>query len=100
MLESYCTKARLKDGLDILDLGCGTIFFKNNNNDNQIPFPTIGWGSLSLFLAEVCNIQLSAFTHRPSMILNRNTPILVSLGYQTLLRRRHILILQLKNVDF
>ncbi|PPQ98717.1 hypothetical protein CVT24_003425 [Panaeolus cyanescens] len=33
MLESYCEKAMLRDGLDILDLGCG-------------------WGSLSLFLAE------------------------------------------------
>ncbi|TEB37359.1 S-adenosyl-L-methionine-dependent methyltransferase [Coprinellus micaceus] len=33
MLESYCEKAQVKDGLDILDLGCG-------------------WGSLSLFLAE------------------------------------------------
>ncbi|TFK25221.1 S-adenosyl-L-methionine-dependent methyltransferase [Coprinopsis marcescibilis] len=33
MLESYCEKARLKDGIDILDLGCG-------------------WGSLSIFLAE------------------------------------------------
>ncbi|PWN47408.1 S-adenosyl-L-methionine-dependent methyltransferase [Violaceomyces palustris] len=33
MLESYCEKAKLKDGQDILDLGCG-------------------WGSLSLFLAE------------------------------------------------
>ncbi|CAE6452093.1 unnamed protein product [Rhizoctonia solani] len=33
MLESYCEKAKLCDGIDILDLGCG-------------------WGSLSLFLAE------------------------------------------------
>ncbi|KAF5355488.1 hypothetical protein D9758_006352 [Tetrapyrgos nigripes] len=33
MLESYCDKAQLKDGLDILDLGCG-------------------WGSLSLYLAQ------------------------------------------------
>ncbi|KAG2016222.1 SAM-dependent methyltransferase [Coprinopsis cinerea AmutBmut pab1-1] len=33
MLESYCEKAHLRDGLDILDLGCG-------------------WGSLSIFLAE------------------------------------------------
>ncbi len=33
MLESYCVKAQLKDGQDVLDLGCG-------------------WGSLSLFLAE------------------------------------------------
>ncbi|KAF4621254.1 hypothetical protein D9613_000504 [Agrocybe pediades] len=33
MLESYCAKAQLRDGLNILDLGCG-------------------WGSLSLFLAE------------------------------------------------
>ncbi|KAG8702962.1 hypothetical protein FRC08_003140 [Ceratobasidium sp. 394] len=32
MLESYCEKAKLCDGIDILDLGCG-------------------WGSLSLFLA-------------------------------------------------
>lgn len=33
MLESYCVKAQLKDGQDVLDLGCG-------------------WGSLCLFLAE------------------------------------------------
>lgn len=33
MLEDYCRKARLEDGQEILDLGCG-------------------WGSLSLFLAE------------------------------------------------
>jgi cation-transporting ATPase 13A3/4/5 len=34
MLESYVEKAALVDGMEILDLGCG-------------------WGSLSLFLAEV-----------------------------------------------
>jgi len=34
MLESYVEKAGLVDGMEILDLGCG-------------------WGSLSLFLAEV-----------------------------------------------
>ncbi|KAN0063992.1 hypothetical protein ACQY0O_003598 [Thecaphora frezii] len=33
MLESYCQKAKLRDGQDLLDLGCG-------------------WGSLSLFLAQ------------------------------------------------
>lgn len=33
MLDSYCTKAKLQDGQDVLDLGCG-------------------WGSLSLYLAE------------------------------------------------
>ncbi|KAF9257547.1 S-adenosyl-L-methionine-dependent methyltransferase [Marasmius fiardii PR-910] len=33
MLENYCEKAHLENGLDILDLGCG-------------------WGSLSLFLAQ------------------------------------------------
>lgn len=33
MLESYCEKAKLKDGQDVLDLGCG-------------------WGSLSLYLAQ------------------------------------------------
>ena len=26
MLESYCEKAQLKDGLEILDLGCGMLF--------------------------------------------------------------------------
>lgn len=25
MLESYCTKAKLADGQQILDLGCGTL---------------------------------------------------------------------------
>ncbi|KAH9942400.1 S-adenosyl-L-methionine-dependent methyltransferase [Epithele typhae] len=33
MMESYCEKASMKDGLDVLDLGCG-------------------WGSLSLYLAQ------------------------------------------------
>ncbi|KAA1066753.1 hypothetical protein PGT21_023827 [Puccinia graminis f. sp. tritici] len=33
MLQDYCKKAKLEDGLEILDLGCG-------------------WGSLSLFLAQ------------------------------------------------
>ncbi len=35
MLAKYCERARLTDGLEILDLGCGG-------------------GSLSLYLAEVC----------------------------------------------
>ncbi|EPQ28129.1 uncharacterized protein PFL1_04456 [Pseudozyma flocculosa PF-1] len=33
MLDSYCTKANLRDGQDVLDLGCG-------------------WGSLALYLAQ------------------------------------------------
>ncbi|KAF8647071.1 hypothetical protein AX16_006906 [Volvariella volvacea WC 439] len=37
MLESYCEKAKLQDGLDILDLGCDV---------------SKGWGSLTFFLAE------------------------------------------------
>jgi len=56
MLESYCEKAQLVDGQDVLDLGCGTL---------HATYPTsvlvfndvVGWGSLSLFLAEVCNIS-------------------------------------------
>ena len=40
MLESYCVKARLADGMDILDLGCG-------------------WGSLTLFLAKVSSFSTS-----------------------------------------
>lgn len=34
MFEDYCKKAKLQDGMDVLDLGCG-------------------WGSLSLYLAQV-----------------------------------------------
>jgi hypothetical protein len=30
MLESYCYKARLMDGLDILDLGCGARDFAHS----------------------------------------------------------------------
>ncbi|KAJ8488884.1 hypothetical protein ONZ45_g13781 [Pleurotus djamor] len=41
MLESYCEKAQLKDGLDILDLGCG-------------------WGSLSLFLAKTQKVHIDS----------------------------------------
>lgn len=51
MLESYCEKAKLCDGIDILDLGCGMwlyLIFKCGYN-----IPSLGWGSLSLFLAEV-----------------------------------------------
>lgn len=39
MLELYCARAKLEDGMDILDLGCG-------------------WGSLCLFLAEVSRSTL------------------------------------------
>ena len=35
MLDLYCKRAKLEDGMDVLDLGCG-------------------WGSLCLYLAEVC----------------------------------------------
>jgi cyclopropane-fatty-acyl-phospholipid synthase len=34
MMELYCIRAELEDGMKLLDLGCG-------------------WGSLGLFLAEV-----------------------------------------------
>ncbi|KJX99636.1 cyclopropane-fatty-acyl-phospholipid synthase/SAM-dependent methyltransferase like protein [Zymoseptoria brevis] len=45
MLESYVEKAQLKDGMRIFDLGCG-------------------WGSLSLYLAEVLpNSQITAFSN-------------------------------------
>jgi cyclopropane fatty-acyl-phospholipid synthase-like methyltransferase len=46
MLQDYCKKAKLEDGLEILDLGCG-------------------WGSLSLFLAQVVDysLRLSHFAH-------------------------------------
>lgn len=40
MLESYAVKAKLEDGMNVLDLGCG-------------------WGSLGLWLAEVCSVPPS-----------------------------------------
>lgn len=51
MLESYTVKARLVDGMDILDLGCG-------------------WGSLSLFLAKVCTVPCS-HARRNELIIAR-----------------------------
>jgi cyclopropane fatty-acyl-phospholipid synthase-like methyltransferase len=30
MLESYCEKAKLRDGQEVLDLGCGIALFKYN----------------------------------------------------------------------
>lgn len=35
MLESYCEKAKLTDGIDILDLGCGKYTVANLGNDNS-----------------------------------------------------------------
>ncbi|KAG6869105.1 hypothetical protein C0993_001670 [Termitomyces sp. T159_Od127] len=63
MMESYCEKAKLKDGQDILDLGCG-------------------WGSLSLYLAEVYQEAVSLqLLFTPS---NRNIQLPASLVYLTL----------------
>lgn len=74
MLESYCIKARLEDGMDILDLGCG-------------------WGSLSLFLAKVCTRPCSLCSSialiaapRP----RRNTPTRASAPSPTRLHKRSI----------
>ena len=51
MLESYCEKAQLLDGMDILDLGCGnTLFFEHGNHVHAL---ITGWGSLSLYLGQV-----------------------------------------------
>lgn len=45
MLEEYVTKAELKDGMKVFDLGCG-------------------WGSLSLYLAEIFpNSEITAFSN-------------------------------------
>lgn len=39
MLEDYCRKAKLEDGMSLLDMGCG-------------------WGSLCLYLARVSRLTL------------------------------------------
>lgn len=59
MLESYCEKAKLADGMDILDLGCGTIFFPfvSGSHWQGRKYTLQGWGSLSLFLAKVSDAQ-------------------------------------------
>jgi len=46
MLESYCEKARLVDGLDILDLGCGR-FYNEQVSVTQLIFFKVGGVSLS-----------------------------------------------------
>lgn len=33
MMESYCCKAKLRDGMDILDLGCG--MWRSNSSTNS-----------------------------------------------------------------
>lgn len=55
MLDSYCEKAHLVDGLDILDLGCG-VYFLSPIFVSLTKSPE-GWGSLSLYLAQVCQTQ-------------------------------------------
>lgn len=55
MLESYCVKAKLEDGMDVLDLGCG-------------------WGSLTLFLAKVSALGSSWRSVVADPGLGRNTP--------------------------
>jgi len=56
MLESYCEKAQLVDGQDVLDLGCGALH-ATCPASVLVSNDVAGWGSLSLFLAEVCNIS-------------------------------------------
>jgi predicted RNA methylase len=63
MLESYVEKAGLVDGMDLLDLGCG-------------------WGSLSLFLAEV---WLSPYNVDCRNSRGQKLPVC-----RTVIRRRHI----------
>ena len=54
MLDSYCVKAQLKDGMDVLDLGCGMFWlFEYTHILMVCPSVLLGWGSLSLFLAQV-----------------------------------------------
>jgi predicted RNA methylase len=73
MLESYVEKAGLVDGMDLLDLGCG-------------------WGSLSLFLAEVWLTSDDDVDCRNS----RGQKLAV---YRTVIRRRYILITKHKRKD-
>ena len=60
MLESYCEKAQLRDGLDVLDLGCGACTVTSSNYYFIRLFFFAGWGSLSLFLAQVGPLHWAA----------------------------------------
>ena len=52
VLDSYCEKARLRDGQDVLDLGCGEDPpFRFDMLRWLTASPCEGWGSLSLFVA-------------------------------------------------
>jgi hypothetical protein len=59
MLESYCEKAQLRDGLDILDLGCGTLLLACRVTEPCFNSYRTGWGSLSLYLAQVSRLKVT-----------------------------------------
>jgi len=55
VMELYCVRAGLSDGMDVLDLGCGKFSEINILSWHHITCcpAFLGWGSLSLYLAEV-----------------------------------------------
>ena len=90
MMESYCTKAKLADGQHILDLGCGTSTGSRLEDLSLIQkYP--GWGSLSLYLAQVrFRIGLRCLNTETYARHVRNTQRHKSLVYLTQQRRKHI----------
>lgn len=52
MMDLYCKEAKLIDGQDVLDLGCGKCLFLPGLR-SEAHLDILGWGSLSLFLAQV-----------------------------------------------
>lgn len=91
MLESYCEKARLGDGLNILDLGCGMIpatwFYSRDlqpasNRMGQRHFVCCSGKFYEFYTYKILNDNL----------VHRNIPTLASLPCPTLPRKRCILI--------
>lgn len=74
MLEDYCIKAKLQDGMHILDMGCG-------------------WGSLSLFLAKVLSLSTTttSYSHfNPTSEISKFNHIFsIQLSYSKDLHRQH-----------
>ena len=98
MLESYCKKAQLVDGLDVLDLGCGALV-PLSSLPHGVPLKRIlgcaRMGKLVSLLSSGTDPTIWILSGAPVLswfiygpILNRNTPSRKSLGYRIQLPRR------------
>lgn len=65
MLESYCEKAQLKDGLEILDLGCGMLFGSLHEFSWSDGLAKVGEVSHYTWPRNILGLELSVFQILP-----------------------------------